>query len=57
MKPEWWQAINEMREAGYALWWFTPHEIEQVELEPGIVEDWMADALTDIQQYYKNGGE
>ena len=56
MKEEWKTAIEAMRDAGYAVWYFTPHELERVDMEPGLVEDWMSDALVDIQQYYKNGG-
>lgn len=57
MRPEWKQVIDAMREAGYAVWWFMPHELERYDIDAGLAEDWMADALVDIQQHYKNGGD
>jgi hypothetical protein len=56
MKDEWKQMIDAMRDAGYAVWWFMPHELERCDIDAGTAEDWMADALVDIQQYHKNGG-
>ena len=57
MRPEWKQVVDAMREAGYAVWWFGPHELERYDIDAGLAEDWMADALVDIQQHYKNRGE
>jgi hypothetical protein len=55
MTPEWQAMVLDLRLQGYAVWWFTPKELDESGVSMDRAEDWMAGALADIATYNKNG--